>query len=60
MTRPNGRYLVEPAPEGSQVTLNPRPDVRGIATIMEPLITFNPTGSGPGLRRASSTTAGSD
>jgi carbon monoxide dehydrogenase subunit G len=38
MIRPNGRYLVEPAPEGSRVTLNPRPEVRGIGRIMEPLI----------------------
>ncbi|HEV8697497.1 MAG TPA: SRPBCC family protein [Candidatus Limnocylindrales bacterium] len=40
MIRPNGRYLVEPTPEGSKVTLNPRPEVRGIGRIMEPLITF--------------------
>jgi uncharacterized protein YndB with AHSA1/START domain len=40
MIRPNGRYLVEPAPEGSRVTLNPRPEVRGIGRIMEPLIAF--------------------
>jgi uncharacterized protein YndB with AHSA1/START domain len=40
MIRPSGRYLVEPAPEGSRVTLNPRPEVRGIGRIMEPLITF--------------------
>jgi hypothetical protein len=40
MIRPNGRYLVEPAPEGSRVTLNPRPEVRGVGRIMEPLITF--------------------
>ena len=40
MIRPNGRYLVEPAPEGSRVTLNPRPDVRGIGRIMAPLITI--------------------
>ena len=40
MIRPNGRYLVEPAPEGSRVTLNPRPEVRGIGRIMEPLISF--------------------
>ena len=38
MIRPNGRYLVEPVPEGSRVTLNPRPEVRGIGRIMEPLI----------------------
>jgi hypothetical protein len=31
---------VEPAPEGSRVTLNPRPQDRGIGRIMEPLITF--------------------
>lgn len=40
MIRPSGRYLVEPAPEGSRVTLNPRPEVRGIGWIMEPLIAF--------------------
>jgi uncharacterized protein YndB with AHSA1/START domain len=40
MIRPNGRYLVAPAPEGSRVTLNPRPEVRGIGRIMEPLIAF--------------------
>lgn len=40
MIRPNGRYLVEPAPEGSRVTLNPRPEVRGVGWIMEPLIAF--------------------
>jgi hypothetical protein len=40
LIRPNGRYLVEPAPEGSRVTLNPRPEVRGIGRIMEPLIAF--------------------
>lgn len=34
------RYLVEPAPEGSRVTLNPRPEVRGIGRVMEPLISF--------------------
>jgi uncharacterized protein YndB with AHSA1/START domain len=40
MIRPDGRYLVEPAPEGSRVTLNPHPQVRGIGRIMEPLISF--------------------
>lgn len=40
MIRPVGRYLVEPAPEGSRVTLNPRPEVRGVGRIMEPLIAF--------------------
>ena len=40
MIKPNGRYLVEPAPEGSRVTLNPRPEVRGIGRIMEPVIAF--------------------
>jgi hypothetical protein len=40
MIRPTGRYLVEPAPEGSRVTLNPRPEVWGIGRIMEALITF--------------------
>jgi hypothetical protein len=36
----DGRYAVEPVPEGSRVTLNPRPEVRGIGRIMEPIITF--------------------
>jgi hypothetical protein len=40
MIRPNGRYFVERAPEGSRVTLNPRPELRGIGRIMEPLIAF--------------------
>jgi uncharacterized protein YndB with AHSA1/START domain len=40
MIRPVGRYLVESAPEGSRVTLNPRPEVRGVGRIMEPLIAF--------------------
>jgi hypothetical protein len=40
MIRPNGRYLVEPTPEGSRVTLNPHPEVRGIGRIMEPFIAF--------------------
>jgi hypothetical protein len=38
MIRPDGLYLVEPAPEGSRVTLNPHPQVRGIGRLMEPLI----------------------
>jgi hypothetical protein len=33
MIRPNGRYLVEPAPEGSRVTLNPHPEVRGMGRL---------------------------
>ena len=40
MLRPDGRYLVEPTLEGSRVTLNPHPQVRGIGRLMEPLITF--------------------
>jgi uncharacterized protein YndB with AHSA1/START domain len=40
MIRPDGRYLVEPAPEGSRVTLNPHPQVRGIGRLMAPLIAF--------------------
>jgi len=40
MIRPDGRYLVVPVPEGSRVTLNPHPQVRGIGRIMEPLIAF--------------------
>jgi uncharacterized protein YndB with AHSA1/START domain len=38
MIRPNGRYLVEPAPGGSRVTLNPHPDARGVGRIMAPLL----------------------
>ena len=40
MIRPYGRYLVEPAPEGSRVTLNPHPQVRGMGRLMAPLIAF--------------------
>ncbi|MFL5684971.1 MAG: SRPBCC family protein [Chloroflexota bacterium] len=40
MIKPSGRYLVEPAPEGSRVTLNPHPEVRGVGRLMAPLITF--------------------
>jgi hypothetical protein len=40
MIRPDGRYLVEPAAEGSRVTLNPHPQVRGIGRLMELLIAF--------------------
>jgi hypothetical protein len=38
LIRPSGRYLVEAAPQGSRVTLNPRPEVRGVGRIIEPLI----------------------
>jgi uncharacterized protein YndB with AHSA1/START domain len=40
MIRPDGRFLVEPAQEGSRVTLNPRPEVRGIGRLMSPMITL--------------------
>ena len=38
MLRPSGHYLVEPAPEGSWVTLNPHPEARGFGKVMAPLI----------------------
>src|SRR2546423_1198515 len=38
MIRPTGRYLVEPAAGGTQVTLNPHPVVRGIGRILAPLL----------------------
>jgi len=38
MMRPNGRYLVEPAPGGSTVTLNPHSDARGVAKVLAPLM----------------------
>lgn len=44
MLRPLGRYLVEPAPGGSRVTLNPHPEMRGIGRLFAPLM-------GPMVRR---------
>ena len=38
MMRPSGRYLVEPAPEGARVTLNPHPEARGFGKLMAPLM----------------------
>jgi uncharacterized protein YndB with AHSA1/START domain len=38
MIRPSGRYLIEPAPEGARITLNPHPETRGLGKIMAPLI----------------------
>ena len=38
MIRPSGRYLVEPAPEGTRVTLNPHPEARGLGKLMAPLM----------------------
>jgi ribosome-associated toxin RatA of RatAB toxin-antitoxin module len=38
MIRPSGRYLIEPAPEGSRVTLNPHPETRGVGRLMAPLM----------------------
>jgi uncharacterized protein YndB with AHSA1/START domain len=42
--KPKGTYLVEPAPEGCRVTLNPHPDMRGLGKIMAGL-------AGPMIRR---------
>jgi Polyketide cyclase / dehydrase and lipid transport len=36
--RPNGRYLVEPGPGGSTVTLNPHPEARGVGKLLAPLM----------------------
>jgi uncharacterized protein YndB with AHSA1/START domain len=38
MIRPSGSYLIEPAPDGARVTLNPHPEARGIGKILAPLI----------------------
>jgi uncharacterized protein YndB with AHSA1/START domain len=38
MIRPSGRYVVEAAPGGSRVTLNPHPEARGVGRIMAPLL----------------------
>jgi hypothetical protein len=38
MIRPSGRYVVEPAPNGTRVALNPHPEARGLGRIMAPLI----------------------
>ena len=38
MLRPVGRYLVESAPDGSFVTLNPQPEIRGIGRLLEPFM----------------------
>ena len=38
MIRPSGRYLVEAAPEGTRVTLNPHPEARGFGKVMAPLM----------------------
>ena len=38
MIRPSGRYLIEPAPEGTHVTLNPHPEARGFGKLMAPLM----------------------
>lgn len=38
MMRPSGRYLVEPAPGGSRVVLNPHPEARGIGKVLAPLM----------------------
>lgn len=38
MIRPSGRYLVEPVPEGTRITLNPHPEARGVGRILAPLL----------------------
>ena len=38
MIRPSGRYLVEPAGDGTRVTLNPHPEARGVGRILAPLL----------------------
>lgn len=38
MVRPSGEYRVEPAPEGTRVTLNPHPEVRGLGKVLSPLM----------------------
>lgn len=38
MIRPAGRYIIEPVPEGTRVTLNPHPEARGLGRLMEPLM----------------------
>ena len=40
MMRPSGRYLIEPAPDGARVTLNPHPQARGIGKLMAPLMSM--------------------
>lgn len=40
MIRPSGRYLIEPAPGGARVTLNPHPQARGIGKLMAPLMSI--------------------
>ena len=36
--RPSGRYLVEPATDGTRVTLNPHPEARGAGRMLAPLM----------------------
>ena len=38
MIKPIGRYLVEPAGDGSRVTLNPMPETRGVGSLLAPLM----------------------
>jgi len=38
MIRPRGTYTVEPAPEGSKVTLNPHPEMRGLGKLLAGLM----------------------
>jgi uncharacterized protein YndB with AHSA1/START domain len=38
MIRPSGSYMVEPAGDGSRVTLNPHPEARGVGRLLQPLI----------------------
>jgi uncharacterized protein YndB with AHSA1/START domain len=38
MIRPSGHFLVEPAAEGTRVTLNPHPEARGVGRVLSPLL----------------------
>ena len=38
MIRPSGRYVIEPVPGGSRVTLNPHPEARGFGSVLAPLM----------------------
>ena len=38
MIRPSGRYMVDAAPDGTLVTLNPHPEARGFGKLIAPLM----------------------
>jgi len=40
VVRPGGRYVVEPAGDGTRVTLNPHPETRGAGRILSPLLSM--------------------